>query len=37
VSYPFELKFPTVGIWFPEIGMCSAGFSVSPYIFLCYQ
>ncbi|CAN7085206.1 unnamed protein product, partial [Brassica oleracea var. botrytis] len=37
VSYPFELKFPTVVISFPEIRMCSAGFSVSSCIFLCYQ
>ncbi|CAN6898343.1 unnamed protein product [Brassica oleracea] len=35
--YPFELKFPTVGIWFPDIDMCSVGFSVLPCIFLCYQ
>ncbi|CAN7061577.1 unnamed protein product [Brassica oleracea var. botrytis] len=35
--YPFELKFPTVGIWFPNIDMCSTRFSVLQCIFLCYQ
>ncbi|CAF2112216.1 unnamed protein product [Brassica napus] len=37
MSYPFELKFSTVGIWFPKISMCYAGLSVLPCIFLCYQ